>query len=98
MSEYIITNKQLDRFEIPAELFTEQKIVRCRDCKYGINDGELCAEGASDSWDWRNVEPDSFCAWGERAENFTTCKCGEDVELGNRESAVCPRCKRTVRA
>ena len=43
-----------------------QEVVRCRDCKWGIDGGKYCAEGASDSWDWRNVEPDGFCAWGER--------------------------------
>lgn len=56
---------------IPKRLREErlrEEIVRCRDCRYGINGGELCAEGASDSWDWRNVEPDGFCAWGERKE------------------------------
>lgn len=52
--------------ESPREKLVE--IVRCRDCKYGINDGELCSEDASDSWDWRSVEPDGFCAWGERRE------------------------------
>lgn len=39
------------------------EIVRCRDCKYSVNDGEMCTEGCSDSWDWRNVEPDGYCAW-----------------------------------
>ena len=78
MSEYIVNVPDKD-----AELFIARfgidgttmfgynltgEIVRCRDCKYGINDGELCAEDASDSWDWRNIEPDGFCAWGERRD------------------------------
>lgn len=42
------------------------KITRCRDCKFGVDGGEYCAEDCADSWDWRCVEPDGFCAWGER--------------------------------
>jgi hypothetical protein len=45
-----------------------ERIVRCRDCKFGVDGGKYCAEGCADSWDWRNVEPDGFCAWGERKE------------------------------
>lgn len=44
-------------------------IVRCRDCKFGVDGGEYCAEDCADSWDWRCVEPDGFCAWGERKAN-----------------------------
>lgn len=43
-----------------------EPIVRCKDCKFGVDGGKYCAEGCADSWDWRNVEPDGFCAWGER--------------------------------
>ena len=45
------------------------EIVRCRDCKFGVDGGKYCAEGCADSWDWRNVEPYGFCAWGERKED-----------------------------
>lgn len=44
------------------------QIVRCRDCKFGVDGGKYCAEGCADSWDWRNAEPDGFCAWGERSD------------------------------
>ena len=44
-------------------------IARCRDCKFSVDNGKYCAEGCADSWDWRNVEPDGFCAWGERRES-----------------------------
>ena len=65
------------------------ELVRCMDCKhYGL--GRRC------DWSWRFVKPDGFCAWGERAD-FITCKCGESIELGDREYAVCPSCGRTVR-
>lgn len=43
-----------------------ERIVRCKDCKFGVDGGEYCAEDCADSWDWRCVEPDGFCAWGER--------------------------------
>ena len=78
----------------------QERIVRCRDCRYYDQNDEpsevypdryLCDLMAN------FLHPDGFCAWGERA-NFATCECGEDIELGNCESAVCPRCNRTVRA
>lgn len=44
------------------------KVVRCRDCRFGIDGGKYCAESCADSWDWRNVEPDGFCSWGKPRE------------------------------
>ena len=44
------------------------EIVRCRDCKHYEN--YTC-----NSWQWHNwdapieVEPDGFCAWGERRKD-----------------------------
>ena len=66
MTEYIIdwdTSLVIDTF---SKNNLREPIVRCRDCKYGIDGGEYCAENCADSWDWRNVEPDGFCKWGER--------------------------------
>jgi len=53
----------------------EHSIVRCRDCKHSRKDGTLCMLFAS----WvpiaggdeyaeipAAIEPDGFCAWGER--------------------------------
>ena len=71
MSEHIITNKQLDRFGIPAELFTEQEIVRCRDCKrFQPNESSMlsCKFEYKEFIQWRSAEPDGFCAWGERRD------------------------------
>lgn len=74
MSEYIITIEDWF-FKHVHERYTHffgcpiEEIVRRRDCKYGIDGGEYCAEDCADSWDWRNVEPDGFCAWGERMES-----------------------------
>lgn len=62
MSEYITFWYHGD---LPSMEHREE-IVRCRDCKFGVDGGKYCAEGCADSWDWRNVEPDGFCAWGER--------------------------------
>lgn len=82
------------------------RIVRCRDCKYHepmvvsyldkplsvcISEQWIGAEG-----DNPLVKPDGFCAWGEKASNFTTFKCGEDVETNGRESVTCPSCGRVV--
>ena len=65
MSEYIITNKQLDRFGIPAELFTEQEIVRCRDCYFAdeIEGGYWCDRFENGK---EHTTPNGFCAWAER--------------------------------
>lgn len=63
MSEYIYGT---DGHE--GHWLTGEEIVRCRDCKFGVDGGKYCAEGCADSWDWRNVEPDGFCAWGERED------------------------------
>lgn len=66
MSEYIIECEyDSDEGWIPGE--HREEIVRCGDCEFGVDGGKYCAEGCADSWDWRNVEPDGFCAWGKRA-------------------------------
>lgn len=71
MSEYIITGEQLERLEIP-DMFTEQEIVRCRDCKHyeywKFRDGRTahdCARGGDYLFD---TEPDGFCKWAERRD------------------------------
>lgn len=73
MSEYIVKCKEFtscigNKLQFPDYIDYSQEVVRCRDCKWGIDGGRYCAEGASDSWDWSNVEPDGFCAWGERRQ------------------------------
>lgn len=69
MSEYIYTTNGEVVQNMTSEVFEPlQEIVRCRDCKYGIDSGEYCAEDCADSWDWRCVEPYGFCAWGERRQ------------------------------
>lgn len=48
-------------------------IVRCRDCKFSINDGMQCKRHKDSGWngnayceEYAYVNPDGFCAWGER--------------------------------
>lgn len=66
MSEYIITDEQIAENQRlhGKKLLVMPVIVRCRDCKHYTEDeaeywhycGEWCG----------HVEPDGFCAWGER--------------------------------
>lgn len=71
MTEYIITGEQLERLGIP-DMFTEQEIVRCRDCVYICNreyanelEYHTCSYFDSEH---AEVEPDGFCAWGTRRD------------------------------
>ena len=80
MSEYIITTEQLNFFTgympdnamIPAEMAHLQPLVRCRDCKHketitdcaGISQ-MLCRRKEQVAF---VIEPDGFCAWGERRQ------------------------------
>lgn len=70
MTEYIITGEQLERFGIP-DLFTEQEIVRCRDCRvflrWETQDGESLDYGRCRRYD-ETLTIDHFCAWGERKD------------------------------
>ena len=48
-----------------------QRIVRCEDCKYSWMNGTVCHwfesySGFSDEPIPSTVDPDGFCAWGER--------------------------------
>lgn len=78
MSEYIITDKQL---KTATEAYLEHelsrpitevfisgdklpKIVRCRDCAH-YTDDEMEYYHYCGNW-CEQVEPDGFCAWGER--------------------------------
>lgn len=102
MTEYIVRMPSDMPYEIKAELnawyVNSEPIVRCRDCDDFDPRDEECG---GRNWCERmsfEVTPDGFCAWGERRESeWLTCKCGEEIELGDRESAVCPSCGRMVR-
>lgn len=66
MSEYIV--KYISKYMLDEGVFERaEQIVRCRDCEFEMN-GE-CSR--IDEWHdelWFPVEPDGFCAWGERQE------------------------------
>lgn len=51
------------------------KVVRCRDCKFSINDGMQCRRHKDSGWngnayceEYAYVNPDGYCAWGESKE------------------------------
>lgn len=70
MSEYIV---RVDG-QMPCAIYEREltEIVRCRDCKhYGCYDSSTwCSrtyeQVPSGTCDYQTVEPDGFCAWGER--------------------------------
>lgn len=71
MSEYIVRMPKDMPYEIKAELnawyVNSEPIVRCKDCVFAAYEGKECM--SVDEWDgslWFPVEPDGFCAWGER--------------------------------
>ena len=47
---------------------TLPNVVRCRDCKHGVDGGLWCKHFANYG-DLPTVQPDGFCAWGERRED-----------------------------
>ena len=82
MSDYIITGKAVERWDIPQAILVGE-IVRCRDCRFAYplfdEEGDEiqnlfdCHGKLTTSWDFYNdepqdnpVEPDGFCKWGER--------------------------------
>lgn len=58
LGEYIIEIRDDDSGLI------KEKIVRCRDCIDGANDGTKCTR--TSILHPSKVEPDGFCKWGER--------------------------------
>ncbi|MBQ9002680.1 MAG: hypothetical protein IJ087_12585 [Eggerthellaceae bacterium] len=77
MSEYIVNGAEPNNtvlksvtpngYEHEKWLPVREEIVRCRDCAFFREKDWRCT-----SYQWRNcdespdVEPDGFCAWGER--------------------------------
>lgn len=68
MSEYIIESKY-DTLNGTFSQIKCEEIVRCRDCTFFRGKDWRCT-----SYQWHNcdespeVEPDGFCAWGERRD------------------------------
>lgn len=75
MSEYIVRETDLESTEWISEY---EEIVRCRDCKHYEYDvfrfGGCFEETPCCNRDWNGepvlaeVEPNGFCAWGEKVE------------------------------
>ena len=72
MSEYIYATDEHE-----GHWLTGEEIVRCRDCDFSHENalGNLsCCGPLTEPWDYYNdepndgvkVEPDGFCAWGEK--------------------------------
>jgi len=69
MAEYVVEEPS-DR---SASWRVHERIVRCRDCKHYSEHEWIIATDVSDVCHfWHGeptkVEPDGFCAWGERKE------------------------------
>ena len=80
MAEYVceLPVEGMASFMSGGELIpVRERIVRCRDCRYATDEGYGCKhfshyeQGASYRWEDvpADVEPDGFCAWGERRAN-----------------------------
>lgn len=71
MSEYIISDRQLGLIQDFANVCIEgeklPRIVRCRDCRWLWGTDKLCMlpDGNGD-YLRIYVQPDDYCAWGER--------------------------------
>lgn len=66
MAEYVVRVDE-SRADIMGNMPCErrERIVRCRDCRRSFEErGELWCRGIVGP----PVEPDGFCAWGERGE------------------------------
>lgn len=51
------------------ERLSDEEIVRCRDCKRYHAEVEGCEEfGGKWPGEYANVEPNGYCAWGERRD------------------------------
>lgn len=72
MAEYVfeIDESRADAMgNVPCE--RREEVVRCRDCKYAREEGTVCNWFAD--FDGviipSTVEPDGFCAWGQKEES-----------------------------
>lgn len=70
MSEYIVDYPQFEHLSIHEFVLSfKEKIVRCRDCRYYVEEWNRKFRRSTIYCDWldgAHVEPDGFCAWGER--------------------------------
>lgn len=45
---------------------TDEPIIRCRDCKHYYPDESSCVHEIDGKFEEWTVDPNGFCAWGER--------------------------------
>lgn len=68
--EIVVETKDGDRLNPPQDI--RERIVRCRDCMHSRREGWECWRLVDDpEEDFERVacvQPDGFCAWGERRE------------------------------
>ena len=72
MSEYIYASLGEPLAHIDGEITLARKeIVRCRDCDYYDHwdaYGPYREKHVCGHWDYLEINPDGFCAWGERRQ------------------------------
>lgn len=72
MSEYIYASSGEPLAHIDGEITLARKeIVRCRDCDYYDHwdaSGPYREKHVCGYWDYYEINPDGFCAWGERKD------------------------------
>ena len=67
MAEYITSWAVGIDGELTFAYGTKEQIVRCRECRFAVEDAEWCRfEHETLGVMWRRVKPEGFCAWGER--------------------------------
>lgn len=76
MSEYVVElNSNAvsgGKFLLGSVYLDAEEIVRCRDCDYYDHweaSGTYREKHVCGYWDYLEINPDGFCAWGERKEN-----------------------------
>ena len=70
MNEYVYCSDGTPLASAGGEIsLPRERVVRCMDCKHYHAEINGCDE-FGDIWhdEYANVEPDGFCAWGERRE------------------------------
>ena len=68
MSEYVV-EVEYDTLSGAFYHTRREEIVRCRDCEHYYDSINGCAEFGDESrGEFANVEPDGYCAWGERRD------------------------------
>lgn len=74
MAEYIVEYPDylVDEEYVQECINVHERIVRCKDCEYYSSYFGLCnhplIDGGFEGDVYLDVEPDGFCAWGERRD------------------------------